>query len=82
MARRTYTPPSTGTCGLAVQRTTCVACGTPLRTAHRADRTIRRLDGIWQLSFAPLARPELFERVFEFALAPDTWVSEIACLYH
>ncbi len=35
-----------------------------------------------QLGFATLARPELFERFFEFALATDTGVTEIACLCH
>jgi hypothetical protein len=54
MARRTRIPPPTGTCQLVVQRTTCVACGTPLHPAHQANRTIRRLDGIWRLNFVLL----------------------------
>jgi hypothetical protein len=40
----------------------------------------RRL--LQQLRFATLARPELFERFFEFALDTNARVTEIACLYH
>lgn len=55
MARRTRTPPPTGGCQLAVQRTLCAACGTPLHAAHSTQRTIRRLDGVWRLTM-PLMR--------------------------
>lgn len=54
MARRTPTPPPTGTCQLAVQHTSCAACGAALHVAHHAHRTIRRLDGIWRLNFVLL----------------------------
>src|SRR5262249_37205037 len=55
MVRRVPVPPPKHMSYLAVQHTTCVVCGTSLHAAHRTNRTIRRIDGIWKLTLS-LAR--------------------------
>lgn len=50
MGRRVSSPTPTNEYRLAVRRIICDACGDPLHVAHQAQRTIRRLNGVWRLT--------------------------------
>jgi hypothetical protein len=54
MPQHTPAPPITMSHWLTMHRTTCARCTSPLHLAHQAERTIRRLDGVWQLRFSLL----------------------------
>jgi hypothetical protein len=71
MGRREPNLLPTKACQLVVEHTMCHACRTVLHIAHRTQRTIRRLDGVWRLTlvlyrclnrhcahFRKLCRPE------------------------
>jgi hypothetical protein len=50
MARCRTQPAATAQAVLTLRRAACVACGRRLSLAHRARRTVRRLDGVWHLT--------------------------------
>jgi hypothetical protein len=50
MGRRVSSPTPTNEYRLAVRRIICDACRDPLYVAHQAQRTIRRLNGVWRLT--------------------------------
>lgn len=50
MARCRTQPAASAEQRLTLRHTACVACGHRLMVAHSAQRTVRRLDGVWRLT--------------------------------
>ncbi len=52
VARQSSAPLPTHACDLAVCHVVCATCSHPLHRVHRAQRTIRQLDGVWRLTLS------------------------------
>jgi len=78
MARCRTQPAATAEHNLTLRHIACVACGQRLSVAHRAQRTVRRLGGVWRLTLtlrraracAALAHPHLLSARSRATLSP------------